>query len=168
MKKTVLFLILGMVISVNAQFKNTPSPFANIKSGMIRQPASSFILGFLNSENLRMNHSFSLSYSSFGNQGLALGIYTNTLSYKFSNKLNFFLQTSIVSAPYSTLGKDFTNRINGIYIRSARLNYQPTKNTAISIEFSNDPTRYYYNPYYLNSFPGDPWYSLPMNNISRK
>ncbi len=168
MKKLLLVLFLGTAFSLRAQFKNTPSPFDNPDKGMIKQPTSSFILGFLNPDNLSMHHSFSLSYSSFGNAGLALGIYTNTLSYKLSNKLNFFLQTSIVSAPYSSLGKNFTNQINGIYIRSARLNYHPTKNTAISIEFSNDPTRYYYNPYYSNSYFGDPWYSLPMSNINRK
>jgi len=152
----------------NAQFKNTPSPFDNPDQGILKQPVSSFILGFINPNNLKMHHSFSLSYSSFGREGLALGIYTNTLSYKFNKKLNFELQTSIVSSPYSSLGKKFTNQINGIYIRSARLNYRPTKNTAISVEFSNDPTRYYYNPYYYGGYLNDPWYSLPLNNIGRK
>jgi len=146
----IFFLTGGIAFG---QFKNTANEPLNLRSKIVTNPTSSFLLGFLNSKNLQMSHSFSMSYSSFGNQGIALGVYTNSLFYKFNEKLNFVLQTSIVNSPYSTFGRGVSNSLNGIYIRNAQLNYRPTKNTFISIQFSNDPTRYLdYNPYFRNGF----------------
>ncbi|PID56228.1 MAG: hypothetical protein CR986_10385 [Ignavibacteriae bacterium] len=90
-----------------------------------------------------MNHSFSMSYSAMGNNGIALGVYTNKIGYKFSDKLDFQMETSFVNLPYSTLGDSFNKSINGIYIESARLNYQPSEDFNMSIEFSNSPFNYY-------------------------
>ncbi len=156
MKKIIilaLFLTSGVMF---AQFKGESNELPDLRSKMVTNYNSSFLLGFLNMKNLQMNNSFSMSYSSFGGQGLALGVFTNTLSYKFNNKLNFILQTSIVNSPYSSFSSRFSKNLNGIYIRRAQLNYRPTDKTFISIQFSNDPTRYvspgfyggYYNPFF--------------------
>ena len=163
MKKIIFISLLLFAGSVFAQFKDKGTSAVDLRSGMIKNYNSSFVLGFINMKNLEMHNSFSMSYSSFGGQGLALGVFTNSLFYKFNDNLNFLLQTSIVNSPYSTMGMNFSKNLNGIYIRRAQLNYRPTKNTFISIEFSNDPTRCvnpyygggYYNPFYNNFFEND-------------
>ncbi|MCL5027730.1 MAG: hypothetical protein M1480_01785 [Bacteroidetes bacterium] len=145
MKK--LFVLLVVVFSVSgfAQFKDSGFPTADIKDGILAQPSSS-LFGFINPDNFQMKQSYSLSYSSFGNQGLALGVYTNSMMYKFNNNLNVQLDASIIHTPYSTLGKQFNNSLNGIYISKAAVNYQPWKNFSISIQYRNLPYNYY-SPY---------------------
>ena len=86
---------------------------------------------------------------------MALGIYTNRLSYTFSEEFNLELNTSFVNSPYNTLGENFTRSLNGIYIDRARINYNPSKDFNISLQFSNSPYRYYnrYNYRGFSSFP---------------
>ncbi len=152
MKKGILVIILLTSVATFGQFKNEGNKPIDLRQGMLTSYNSSFFQNFLNLNNLKMHNSFSMSYSTFGGQGLALGVFTNTLTYKFSNNLNFLLQTSIVNSPYSTLGSRFSQDLNGIYIRRAELNYRPSKNTFISIQFSNDPTRYYYPGFGYSNF----------------
>lgn len=154
MKKLSLLFLLTFVITVNAQFKSDSDTKIDLTSRMIKTPTSSFVLGFINPNNLFMNHSFSMSYMSAGGNGLALGVYTNSLYYKISDKMNVLLETSIVNSPYSTLGREAANSINGIYIRRAEFNYRISKNSSLSIQFSNDPTRTY-SPFGYGNYYGD-------------
>ncbi len=164
--KKIIFLSLFLIGSVTfAQFKNEGNSSVDLTRGMVKNYNSSFVLGFINMKNLEMHNSFSMSYSSFGGQGLALGVFTNSLFYKFSDKVNFLLQTSIVNSPYSSMGGRFAKDLNGIYIRRAQLNYRPTKNTFISVEFSNDPTRYV-NPYFGSGYYNPLFYGFNERNVS--
>ncbi|HSP89036.1 MAG TPA: hypothetical protein VLN45_12945, partial [Ignavibacteriaceae bacterium] len=85
-----------------------------------------------------------MSYSSFGNNGVALGVYTNSMLYNFSDNLNIQTDISFVNSPYSTLGQDFQNNLNGIYLSRAAINYKPWKDVAVSLQYSQLP---YYSPY---------------------
>ena len=55
---------------------------------------------------------------------MAMDVYTNNMSYKFTDNLNVQLDASVVNTPYSTLGKQFNNSVNGLYINNAAINYQ--------------------------------------------
>ncbi len=162
MKKIFFFTFLFTSVLTFGQFKGESNQLPDLRSKIVTNYNSSFLLGFLNMKNLNMNNSFTMSYSSFGGHGLALGVFVNTLSYKLNNKMDFQLQTSIVNTPYSSFGSRFAKDLNGIYIRRAQFNYRPTKNTFISVQFSNDPTRYlnrgfygsYYNPFF-NEFDNE-------------
>ena len=145
MKK--LFAIMIVVFSVSgfAQFKDSGFPVTNVNDGILAKPSTN-LFGFINPDNFQMKQSYSLSYSSFGSQGLALGVYTNSMMYKFNNNLNVQLDASIIHTPYSTFGKQFNNSLNGIYISKAAVNYQPWKDFSISIQYRNLPYSYY-SPY---------------------
>ena len=126
------FVIVGLSVA-NAQYKDSGFHESDIKNAMIDN-------------------------SPFGNgQGLALGVLTNSMFYKFSDKLNGQLDISLVHSPYSTLGKDFQNSINGIYVSRAAINYQPWKNTLISVQYRNVPNTYYnpFNPYHTYGYGYD-------------
>jgi hypothetical protein len=84
-----------------------------------------------------------MSYSAFGSNGMALGVYTNQIAYNFNDKLNIQIETSLVNTPYNSLGQSFTNSINGIYLNKAQINYRPTEDMSFSLRFSNSPFGYY-------------------------
>lgn len=147
--KKVLFI--AFVISSNllyAQFKGDDNKNVNIREGILNENPLGSIFSIIDPTKFNMNHEFEMSYSAFGNNGMALGMYTNKLSYEFSEEWDFQLNTSFVNSPYNTLGENFTNSINGIYIDAARLNYQPSDKFKVSLQFSNSPFNYYNNYYY--------------------
>ena len=158
------FLTLSML--VNAQFKDEADNSKNIRNGLLAPPPTENILGFINPENFSMDHSISMSYSAFSGQGVAMGVYTNRMKYAFNDKLNVELDASIVNSPYNTLGDSFTSSLNGIYLSKAAVNYKPTNNTYISVQFRQMPGAYYYSgrPYYMSHSFGrdyfyDDWYN---------
>ncbi len=150
-----LLLIFFMLVSVNinAQFKDAEKP-VNIRQGIVQSEYTSMYLGFINPENFSMNHTFSMSYSAGSNFGYALGVYTNTMAYKFTQNLNLEEDASFVNSPYSTFGDGFAKQVNGIYLSRIQLNYQPSDKTSITLQFNQNPTEFYNSPFYRNSF----WY----------
>lgn len=153
MKKMVFLFAAFISINVYAQFKEPGFPTQSVKDGIIDQSSGS-LFGFLNSDNFMMRHSYNLSYSSFGNQGLALGMYTNSMFLKLANNMNIQVDASIVHSPYSTFGKDFQNQLNGFYLTRAAFNYKPWDDVFISIQYRNLPMSYHYSDYgfYSNRF----------------
>jgi hypothetical protein len=156
MIKIILIFLLTTSVSVFGQFRDNGSSEPRVKDGMVDE-SSNYLFGFLNSENFKMQHSFSLSYSSFGGQGLSLGTYTNSMFYKLMNNLNVQMDVSVLFSPYSSFGKSFQEDISGIYISRASVNYRPFKDMEISIQYRSLP---YYNPYYgsYNGFYSNPFF----------
>ncbi len=161
MKK--FLLVFTFIASVSlAQFRESGIKTENPRDGIFNK-SSNFLFDFLNSENFSMRHSFSMSYSAFAGQGIALGVYTNSMMYKFSDNLNVQLDASIVNSPYSTFGKDFQNSLNGLYISRAALNYKPWNDVYITLQYRSIPYlfsnpysgyRNYYGPFYNDYFTG--------------
>jgi hypothetical protein len=155
MKKYILLAVLLFVITAQAQFKESPFKTESPSNGILNTSSnSSSLLGFIHPENFSMHHSFGLSYLSFAGQGISLANYTNSMMYKFSDNMNIQLDASFVTSPYSSLGKDFQNSLQGIYISKAAFNYKPWDDVYISVQYRNMPNAYY-NPYsrfgYYNS-----------------
>jgi len=146
--KKILFLIVFCFSSVAfSQLKDQIGEKPSIYEGITNHSAPSLILGFFNPNNFKMSHSYNLSYSSFSNNGLALGVYTNSMFYKFNDKLNVQVDASLMHSPYNTFGKEFSNQINGLYISKAALNYRPFKDFQINVQYRRLPFNYY-NGYY--------------------
>ncbi len=149
--KKILLIACFLTAAVSAQYRDNGFPDASVRDGIVNHSGSS-LFGLLNPENFSMRHSYSLSYSSFGNNGLAMGIYTNSMLYRFNKDLNVEADVSIMHSPYSSFGKDFQNSLTGIYLSRAAINYRPWKDFQINIQYRNIPAYYpgYYNGY--NSF----------------
>jgi hypothetical protein len=148
MKKLILLILFVSAITTFGQFKGDENKSVDIRSGILNQNPGGSLLSFIDFSKFSMSHSFGMSYSSFGNNGVALGVYTNHLAYDFNEQLNIEVNASVVNSPYNTLGDTFTNTINGVYIDNARINYSPTESFNISLQFSNSPFNYYNNYYY--------------------
>ena len=154
MKKILIIFFLFNLSNIYAQFKGDENKPIDLNQGILNDNPIGSLFSFINPENLSMNHSFGMSYSSFGNNGMALGVYTNKISYEFNENLDFQINTSFVNSPYNTLGEQFTNSINGVYIDRARINYRPSDDFKISLQFSNTPYGYsgYSNRYNRRGF----------------
>jgi hypothetical protein len=152
MKYPILIFFLFLSVSLSAQFKDQNKP-VNVRQGIVQNENSSLYLGFINPDNFSMNHTISMSYSASQYAGVALGVYTNTMAYKFTDNLNIEVDASLVNSPYSTYGEEFAKQINGIYLDRIQMNYQPSDNTNITLEFNQFPlgfsrNSHYYSPFY--------------------
>jgi hypothetical protein len=146
--KKILLIVSLLTVTVFAQYRDNGFQAPAVKDGIVNNSGMS--LFGLNLNNFRMNHSYSLSYSAFGNNGLALGVYTNSMFYDISSNLNVQADISVRHSPYSTLGQEFQNNLNGIYLSRAAINYQPWKNVQINLQYRSIPGYYpgSYNGYY--------------------
>jgi hypothetical protein len=158
MMKKILLIISIFAVTAFAQYRDNGFPTATVKDGIVNNSGTS-LFGL---NNFRMNHSYSLSYSSFGNNGLALGVYTNSLFYDFSSKLNVQADISVVHSPYNSFGQDFTNNVNGIYLSRAAINYEPWKDFRINVQYRNIPNYYYqgYGERFYNGYDRDPFWGF--------
>lgn len=161
MKKLIIIIYVLVVSVSNAQFRDELDKKPDIRSGIVKNNSFGSILGFINPDNFSMRHSFNLSYSTFGGSGLALGVYTNSMAYKFSDKLDLQTDISIVNSPYNSLGQDFAKQINGVYLSRVQMNYKPADNMSIIIQYRNIPGGFYpsyyyggYSPFYRGNFFG--------------
>ncbi len=145
-----LILAASIVILANAlamgQFKEQIESKPDVYQSIIQGGNRSY-LGFFNPANLFMRHSFSISYLSIGGKGMMINSYTNSIFYKFSDNLNLQADISLVNSPFSSFGKNLQNQINGIYINRLELNYKPSNNILINIQYRQLPFYDLY-PYY--------------------
>lgn len=157
MKNLILLIIFFASVTLFAQFKDNGLNEPSVKEGVVNH-SSGDSFGFLNANNFQMHHSFNLSYSTIGGYGTSLGVYTNSMFYKLMSNMNVQMDISLVYSPYSSFGKNFQNDLNGIYISRAAVNYYPTKNMEISVQYRNMPYNYGYFGYY-GGFFGNPFES---------
>jgi hypothetical protein len=158
-KITFVVIIIALVTSISfSQFKEIP----NKTKTKLNSGGNGLILGFINPKNFTLSHSFNMSYISGGNTSLSLASYTATLDYKLMKNLHISADVTMQYSPYASIGsnnaainKDFQNSFNGINLSRVSLDYQPFKNTYISIDYYNNSNNLYnYDNNYLNRFYG--------------
>ena len=159
--KKILFLAVFLTISVSAQYKDTGLQPTSVKDGIVTQSSGS-LFSFLNSDDFIMRHSFSMNYSSFAGEGLAVGMYTNSMFYRLMDNLDVQVDVSVTHSPYSTLGEEYQKSLSGIYLSNASVNYRPFKDFSVHLQYRNMPYGYgyyhpfygYYNPFFTNPYSG--------------
>lgn len=159
MKKISIIFVITMVVASSgfAQFKEQLNNQPSVESSLLR-PSEGLLFGFFDPAKLSMRQSLSMSYMSLGSQSIAVGMYTNSLSYKISDPLTLSADVSLINSPYNTLGSKFSQAFNGIYLTRAELNYHPSSNFQIDIQFNQNPMARFYNPYYYNPYYfSSPW-----------
>ncbi len=160
MKIRLIILVLLLTSSfAAAQLKSQLPQQPNVGEAMLSRPQSSMLLGFINPDNFRMFHSYNMSFSTFGGNSMALGVYTNSMFYQIADPLSMQVDVSLMHSPYNSFGKEFQNDFNGIYVSRAALNWRPIENFMVNIEYRNMPMGLsYFNPYYRFSRYGNYFY----------
>lgn len=110
--------------------------------------------------NMKMSHSYTATFSSFGGQYQNINAYTNTMQFFFSEKLDGRLDVSFLHSPF---GNSFQNNGLGsqILIQNAELNYQLNDKASIHFQFRQIPSYGYgaiNNFGRFNRFGYNPWY----------
>lgn len=138
-------LVLVITTPGMAQFRSKVEPKPTVSESLIRNDESGFLFGWFDPSRLTMRHSFSMSYQTFGGRGLSLGTYTNSIFYKFSDPLDVQVDVSVMHSPFNSFGKGFQDRLNGIYLSRAQLNYRPSENVLFQIQYRQVPALYWMN-----------------------
>jgi len=148
-----LVLVFCLPYIILAQLKENTKLPAFSQVGV--RPNSNLILGFLNSEKLKMHHTFSMSYMSMGRAGgMMVNSYLNTIEYQISNPLFMRLNLGIANSPYNSFNNPALN--NTQFFGGAELFYRFNENSLIKVGVDVRPGYYgpaYYRPgYYLNDY----------------
>ncbi len=162
MKKTAIILSLLFFVNGYSQLKDQKIPQPSIVNSIVNQSNGS-IFNIFSPEKFKMNHSYSMSYSSFGGHGLAMGVYTNSMLFKLAENMSFQVDASLYHSPYNSFGKDMANQLSGLAISSARFDYKPAENFLITLQYQNLPYNYY-SPFESYGRRFSPFYT-PANDM---
>ncbi len=147
MKKTmVLAVLLGLTVSYG-QFKPKASEQPKVADSFIQTQSASDWYNLFNPNNFQMRHSYSASYSMGGGQSIALQRYTNTMMYQLMPNLEARLDLSLQNSPFSSYEYRLQNQFNKAFISRAELNYRPSDNMVIRLQYREVPYSYYGNDY---------------------
>ncbi len=151
MKKSLIVLLFILIPALSfGQFKEqaeVPS-FSQI----VGKPANNLILGFLNSDKIDMNHSFSMGYYGLGGNGMMVNTYTNTINYRVSDPLLLRFNVGIMNTPYNSFNNSVNTSAldNTQFFGGAELFYRPTENSMVKVGVNISPG--YYGPGYYNNY----------------
>ncbi len=159
-----LIITLGIAFTSFAQQKDNVNIYGN-------SPGESFLklgnepfkslrsMSLLDPERFTMKQQTIFSYSSSGNYGSsAMGMYVNTMEYRFNMPLTMRLR---VAYQNNMSGLFSNNSMNGrpgqetgnLFIPTFDLIYRPWKNTIISFHYRDfSGMDQNYNPYYYNRY----------------
>ncbi len=146
----ILLITTCITTVVSAQFRGEEPVPPSVRDGMQRQSAGSG-LGFLNLDNLDMSHSLSASYMSMGAHSVGMTMYTNSLRYRIFEPLTIRADVSLMFTPFGTISQQARDDMSGIFLRRASIDYRPSKNFQMSLQYNRYPYSYY-NPYSMNPF----------------
>ena len=140
-----LLMLCAMVLSLlvpqkgMSQFKRSTDDEPKVSDSFIRPETDSDLLGFFNPDNFTMRQSVSMSYATIGGQGLTLGTYTNSMMYKFSNKVDARVDVSLQNSPYSSFDQRLQSSLSGVFLNRAEINYRPSDNMLLRVSYQKVP-----------------------------
>lgn len=146
--KTMAAALMVFPVMAFAQLKEpeNPVPFSQLLTQGLSAPRGLVGLIGLNPNRFSMQHSYSLAYMSAGGHGYSQGMYLNTMSYRLADPLQLSLQWGIMNQPLSALGAS-PMYASGFFLSGANLEYKPSKNVSLGIQFNSYPAGHYYSPY---------------------
>lgn len=139
---TLLFLMISVSQS-NGQFRDGVQSYDEYSATVATTPSQNSVGNWMNMLNMTMNHSYSMSFSSYGGQMQNLNAYTNHMNFDISERFNAQFDVSVLHSPFGNSFMGSQNDLGArIIIDQARLDYKLSENAHISIQFSQRP---YYN-----------------------
>jgi hypothetical protein len=144
-KTTMLFMVFcGIAVG---QFRSQPEARSSAGESLLRPDDGGLLFGWFDPSRLTMHNSYTLSYTTSGSKGYSLGELTSNIAYQISDPLSVQFDVSLLHSPFNNLGGNFANNISGIYLTRAELNYRPSKNMFLQIQYRQLPSMYWLNNY---------------------
>ena len=76
-----------------------------------------------------------------------MSTYTNSMRYQISEPLSVRADVAMMFSPFGSASSMFNKQdLSGIFLRRASVDYRPSKDMHISLQYRNDPYALY-NPY---------------------
>ena len=144
--KTTMVLVVFCCITVG-QFRSQPEARSSAGESLLRPDDGGLLFGWFDPSRLTMHNSYTLSYTTSGSKGYSLGELTSNIAYRISDPLSVQFDVSLLHSPFNNLGGNFANNISGIYLTRAELNYRPSKNMFLQIQYRQLPSMYWLNNY---------------------
>jgi hypothetical protein len=153
---------MAMAVALNAETMLNRDANENSAMGI---GAGSFDSRFslLDPNRFSMNHSYSVSYFSYGGHGETIGLYMNSMRYSLSNSLSVDVTLGWVHQPSQVLwGDSRGTKDYGSILPNVRLLYQPSEKFHLLISYETVPGVYggqgrYYRPYGTRPFNNVIW-----------
>lgn len=157
MRKTsaIVALVAGVMLCVGvagAQFKSQAGADSRISESLLQSSPSSFLFGWFDPSRFQMHHSLSFSYQTFGEGGMSLGTYTNSMLYQFADNLDARADVSLSYMPTNSYARFGKQDMSSIYLSRAQLNYRPWENVSVQVQYRSIPFTPLSSPWY------NPWY----------
>jgi len=157
MYRNLILIIVFAYIAVpssDAQFREgIPSEFPQTRLYSPSGKIGSVLNAIFNPSVFQMSHSFEMSAGSFGGNGYSMGMYTNTLSWKFSPKLAARMDIAVAYSPQSQFSQNsgFANQSPRVFLRNAEVAWKPSDRFQLNIQIRQNPYAYHglmgYGPY---------------------
>ncbi len=150
MKRAWVLLLLIAIMSLPAssfgQFKSQQKGKVNFASLLSSGQGSQSLFGILGLDPSRfhMSQSYTLAVMSMGGKSYSQGIYLNRMSYQFESPVTLNLEWGVMNSPLASVGLNSPFK-NGFFLSGASLEYKPSENFQIGIQYSNYPL--YSRPY---------------------
>lgn len=160
------YLVLLFTISiftcsvVEAQLRNDLSNPVDY-SGVISTDRNTSSGSWMDALNMTMNHSYSMTFSSFGGQMQNINAYTNSMLFDISENLDAQIDISFLHSPFGNSFMANESLGSRIIIDSARLDYQISDRANITFEFSQRP--YYHSPFGYGGYGYNRGYYSPLD-----
>lgn len=146
-----LVFVVTLLLPVTgfSQFKDQEAGkinFASLLSGGLQPRGLIGMIG-LDPSRFHMSQSYTLSLMTIGGQSFSQGVYLNTMRYDFNVPVTVSLQWGVMHSPLSAAGVNSLYN-NGVFLSGASVEYKPSENFEIGIQYSSYPHSYFYNrPY---------------------
>jgi len=155
MRRAIILGLFLVALRADAQWKSQTQDRMPVGESLVRSDQSGLLFGWFDPSRFSMGHTYSLSYTTMGGQGYSLGEYTNSMRYQISDPLSVRVDLSLSHSPYDTFGGKLGKELSGFRVSRAELNYRPSENTFLQIQFRQLPPSQYlmgFGSMYGNSF----------------
>ncbi|MFW5955303.1 MAG: hypothetical protein ACOCSK_01005 [Rhodothermales bacterium] len=142
-----LIVFIGTATPAQAQLRNQVQALTKPASAQLYDASGpGFSLNKLFSPQVfTMGHSYEMSVGSYGGASSSLGMYTNTMLWQFSPKLDARVDVSVA---HSFTGNHMgDNSPAQVFLRNAEINFRPNESTQFHISFRQSPYGTYASPY---------------------
>ena len=155
-------LMMALVLPAEAQFREAV-PYPTRPPARLYEATGkvgTFLSKIFSPAVFNMSHSVEMSAGSFGGQGFSMGMYTNTMSWQFSDKLAARMDVAVAYSPQNQFAQraGFVQHRPQVFLRNAEVAWRPSKNVRLNLQVRNNPYGYnrmgydLYGPYGFGSY----------------
>lgn len=142
-----LVFVLSVTAPAHAQLRETARQNSSVVTKLYDtgSAATNALGNLFGAEDFRMGHSYQMSFSSFGGNTASMGMYTNSMMWRFNSAWSARVDVS-VAHPLMSNGA-FGQRETKVFLRNAEVSYQPSENMKFHLQVKQSPYGRYASPY---------------------